>query len=45
LCQYGAAISFLTVGGKLRYEICPSVIESHNLKITQKVISLGIEIQ
>ncbi len=45
LCQYGAAISFLTVGGKLRYEICPSVIESHNLKVTQKVISLGIEIQ
>ncbi|MBI9061041.1 MAG: YfiR family protein [Marinilabiliaceae bacterium] len=45
LCKHGAAISFLTVGGKLRYEICPSVFESHNLKVTQKVISLGITVQ
>ncbi len=45
LCKQGAGISFLTVGGKLRYEICPAIIESHNLKVTQKVLSLGIQVQ
>ncbi|MCU4156006.1 YfiR family protein [Carboxylicivirga sp. A043] len=45
LCKQGAGISFLTVGGKLRYEICPSIIESHNLKVTQKVLSLGMQVQ
>jgi hypothetical protein len=45
LCKQGAAISFLTVNGKLRYEISPSVIAAHKLKVTQKVISLGIEVQ
>ncbi len=45
LCKKGAAISFVTVGGKLRYEICRRNIEEHQLKVTQKVISLGIEVQ
>jgi len=45
LCSQGAGISFLTVGGKLRYEICSEQIESHNLKVTQKIISLGIAVQ
>ncbi|MBS2209856.1 YfiR family protein [Carboxylicivirga mesophila] len=45
LCKQGAGISFVTISGKLRYEICPALIESHNLKVTQKIISLGIEVQ
>jgi len=45
LCKQGAGISFLTVGGKLRYEICQAHIEKHNLKVTQKIISLGIAVQ
>ncbi|TRX72473.1 YfiR family protein [Carboxylicivirga sp. M1479] len=45
LCKQGAAISFLTVGGKLRYQISPQTIEAHNLKVTQKIISLGIKVQ
>jgi len=45
LCKQGAGISFLTVNGKLRYEICPPIIASHNLKVTQKIISLGIKVQ
>ncbi|WP_430814118.1 YfiR family protein [Carboxylicivirga sp. RSCT41] len=45
LCKQGAGISFLTVNGKLRYEICQPVIEKHNLKVTQKVLSLGITVQ
>lgn len=45
LCKQGAGISFVTVNGKLRYEICPSIIESHSLKVTQKVLSLGITVQ
>lgn len=45
LCKQGACISFLTVDGKLRYEVCESEINSHQLKVTQKIISLGIKIQ
>ncbi len=45
LCSNGAAISFVTVNGKLRYEISPANIAAHELKVTQKVINLGIEVQ
>ena len=45
LCSQGAGIAFLTVGGKLRYEISPAQIEKHKLKITQKIISLGIAVR
>ncbi|WP_430811703.1 MULTISPECIES: YfiR family protein [unclassified Carboxylicivirga] len=45
LCKQGAGISFMTVDGKLRYEISPSSIAKHQLKVTQKIISLGIEVQ
>lgn len=45
LCKQGAGIAFVMANGKLRYEICPRNIEAHNLKVTQKVISLGIEVQ
>ncbi len=45
LCKQGAGITFLTAGGKLRYEICPAEIEKHQLKVTQKILSLGIIVQ
>ncbi|TRX71333.1 YfiR family protein [Carboxylicivirga sp. M1479] len=45
LCSQGAAISFLTINGKLKYEISPSIIAAHNLKVSHKVVSLGIEVQ
>jgi hypothetical protein len=45
LCKQGAAISFLTMNGKLRYEICKQQIEAHQLQVTQKVLSLGIDVQ
>jgi len=45
LCKQGAGITFLTVGGKLRYEISQAEIEKHQLKVTQKIISLGIAVQ
>ncbi|WP_439183079.1 YfiR family protein [Carboxylicivirga taeanensis] len=45
LCKQGAGITFVTVDGKLRYEISPSSIAEHDLKVTQKIISLGIEVQ
>jgi hypothetical protein len=44
-CKNGAAISFLMANGKLRYEISRKQIEAHQLKVTQKVISLGIEVE
>lgn len=44
LCNDGAAISFTTVDGKLRYEICSSNIEKHGLKVNTKLLSLGIPV-
>lgn len=45
LCSQGAGISFVTVGGKLKFQICPGNIESHGLKLAQKLVYLGIEVQ
>nr|WP_319400487.1 YfiR family protein [uncultured Carboxylicivirga sp.] len=44
LCSNGAAISFTTVEGKLRYEISASNIEKQGLKVNTKLISLGIPV-
>ena len=44
LCNDGAAISFTTIDGKLRYEICSSNIEKHGLKVNTKLLSLGIPV-
>lgn len=44
LCSQGAAITFLTVNGKLRYEISPSQIKAQKLEVTQKIVSLGISV-
>jgi len=45
LCSQGAGISFLKSGGKLNFEICPGNIEDQGLKLAQKLVSLGIEVQ
>jgi len=45
LCSNGAGITFLTVNGKLRYEISQNQIESQRLKVTQKIVSLGIAVE
>jgi len=42
LCSKGAAISFTTVDGKLRYEISTSNIKNQGLEVNNKLISLGI---
>ncbi|MCW3808043.1 YfiR family protein [Plebeiibacterium marinum] len=44
-CKDGSAINYVQQGGKMKYEICRSKIESHNLKVDQKLISLGIEVK
>ncbi len=43
--KQGAGISFLTSNGKLRYEIHLGNIEANKLHVTQKLISLGIQVQ
>lgn len=43
LCAKGAAISFVIVDGKLRYEICEANFEKHGLKVNKKLISLGMQ--
>jgi hypothetical protein len=45
LCEQGAGISFVTVDGKLKFQICPSNIEGHGLDLAQKLVYLGIEVQ
>lgn len=45
LCKQGAGISFLTVDGKLRYEIHVGNIEANQLQVTKKLLSLGIQVQ
>ncbi len=44
-CAQGTAINYTLQDGKLKYEICRKNIESHNLKVDQKLISLGIEVK
>lgn len=43
-CNKGAAISFTTVDGKLRYEISPDNFKNHGLEVNTKLISLGIPV-
>ncbi len=44
-CSEGTAINYTMQNGKLKYEICRKNIESHQLKVDQKLISLGIEVK
>ncbi|WP_010662405.1 YfiR family protein [Marinilabilia salmonicolor] len=45
LCAQGAAISFFTANGKLKFEICPRNVESHGIKISQRLLALGSVVQ
>lgn len=45
LCAEGAGISFVTIDGKLKFQICPSNIERQGLNLAQKLVYLGIEVQ
>ncbi len=45
LCLKGSAINYVTVGGKMKYEVCKDNISSHQLNVDPKLISLGIEIK
>ncbi|MBP5365941.1 MAG: YfiR family protein [Bacteroidales bacterium] len=44
LCSSGADISFVSEGGKLNYEISPKNIQRHGLSVSQKIISLGTDV-
>lgn len=43
-CAQGAGISFLSEGGKLKYEISNKNISSRGLQVSQKLIQLGIAV-
>jgi hypothetical protein len=44
LAKSGSAINFVTVEGKLRYEINAREIDKRNIKISSKITSLGLPI-
>ncbi len=44
-CTEGTAINYVLQGGKMKYEICRKNIESHQLKVDQKLVALGIEVK
>ncbi|MCQ2227456.1 MAG: YfiR family protein [Bacteroidales bacterium] len=44
LCAQGAGISFLSEGGKLKFEISNKNISKRGLQVSQKLISLGTEV-
>jgi hypothetical protein len=44
LCKQGAGISFVTIDGKLRFQISPTNIESRGLKMAGKLTTLGINV-
>ena len=45
MCKKGAGINYVTVGGKMKFEVNKHNISSHQLKIDPKLISLGIEVK
>lgn len=44
LCAQGAGISFLSEGGKLKFEISNKNITKRGLVVSQKLLSLGTEV-
>lgn len=40
----GAGISFVTVGGKPKFEVSESSIQKNGLKVSAKLVQLGIEV-
>ncbi len=45
MCSKGALINYITVDGKMKYEVHKQNIMAHNLNVDPKLISLGIEVQ
>ncbi|WP_075602903.1 YfiR family protein [Saccharicrinis aurantiacus] len=45
MCNKGAHINYALVDGKMKFEISKNNINSNNLKVSPKLISLGIEVQ
>ncbi len=45
MCTKGAHINYITVNGKMKYEVQKENIMAHNLNIDPKLISLGIEVK
>ncbi len=43
-CAQGAGISFLSEGGKLKFEISNKNISKRGLQVSQKLLQLGIEV-
>ncbi|MCQ2227627.1 MAG: YfiR family protein [Bacteroidales bacterium] len=44
LCSQGAGISFLSEGGKLKFEISNKNIAKRGLQVSQKLVQLGVEV-
>lgn len=44
LCAQGAGISFVSEGGKLKFEISNKNISKRGLQVSQKLITLGTEV-
>ncbi len=44
LCAQGAGISFLSEGGKLKFEISNKNISKRGLQVSQKMLALGIAV-
>lgn len=44
LCAMGAGISFLSEGGKLKFEISNKNISKRGLQVSQKLLQLGTEV-
>ena len=44
LCAQGAGISFLSEGGKLKFEISNKNISRRGLQVSQKMLTLGISV-
>ncbi len=43
-CAQGACISFLSEGGKLKFEVSNKNISKRGLQVSQKLLQLGIEV-
>lgn len=44
LCAQGAGISFMSEGGKLKFEISNKNISKRGLVVSQKLVQLGVEV-
>ena len=45
LCEKGAGINYVMLGGKMKFEVNKANVTSHKLKVDPKLIALGIEVK